>query len=323
MRYAPPCEPSLRPFGRSASPAARAPASARRPACVALLVLVAGVAAGCDDDVEKRLGDPLKEQGLKELVVGEEKIVATCSTGATVEVEVKELERNFLGMAKTSKVATIAKSILRECEDKDAAKRQEEAIAAKLGDETKRLGIDATGKDDATLKKEICAKLTEQLPRKDPERTIEGAKNTQRWGCDAPPPPAELPSGAWAIELGQAKGKRPATSFLRLENADGEKLTLRCAGKKPDLYVQPAAAAKKRTKVVTAKVDGGKPLKWKVKPSSDGRALFFADTKAAFKALDGAGELAVIVPTKKKPITATFAVKGFGEALKQLPKGCQ
>jgi hypothetical protein len=288
-------------------------------ACAACVVCL----SGCNDDVQKRLADPLKEQGIKEIVVNEQKIIATCSTGVTVEIEAKELERNFLGMAKTSKVATIAKNILRECDDKDSAKRQEEAIKSKLADETKRLGIDTTGKDDAAIKKEICVKLTEALPRKDPDRTVEGAKNTQRWNCDPPPPPPELPSGAWAVELGKPVGKKPAQSFLRLQNDAGEKLTLRCVGKKPDFYVQPATPAKKGTKVVDARVDGAKAAKWKVKPSTDGKALFFADTKIAFKALSGASELAVIFPTKGKPATSKFAVKGFADALKQLPKPCQ
>ena len=151
---------------------------------------------------------------------------------------------------------------------------------------------------------------------------MEGAKNTQRWSCDQPPPPPELPSGAWVVEIGKPVGKKPATSFLRLQNDAGEKLTLRCNGKKPDFYVQPAAPAKKGTKIVDARVDGGKPQKWKVKPSTDGKALFFADAKIAFKALGGANELAVAVPSKK-PTTATFAVKGFADALKQMPKPCQ
>lgn len=290
---------------------------------VAVVSCVAAALTGCNDDVQKRLADPLKEQGIKDVVVNEQKIIATCSTGVTVEIEAKELERNFLGMAKTSKVATIAKNILRECDDKDSAKRQEEAVKNKLVEETKRLGIDTTGKDDAAIKKEICVKLTEALPRKDPDRTMEGAKNTQRWNCDPPPPPPELPSGAWVVELGKPQGKKPAQSFLRLTNEANEKLTLRCAGKKPDFYVQPATPAKKGTKVVDARVDGGKAAKWKVKPSTDGKALFFADTKVAFKSLAGANELAVIFPTKGKPATSTFAVKGFADALKQLPKGCQ
>lgn len=292
-------------------------------ACVCVAVVSA---SGCNDDVQKRLADPLKEQGIKDVVVNEQKIIATCSTGVTVEIDVKELERNFLGMAKTSKVATIAKNILRECDDKDSAKRQEEAVKNKIVEETKRLGIDTTGKDDATIKKEICVKLTEALPRKDPDRTVEGAKNTQRWNCDPPPPPPELPSGAWTVELGKGTGKKATPSFLRLQNNGGEKLTLRCpVGKKPDFYVQPAMPAKKGTKTIDAKVDGGKAVKWKVKPSTDGKALFIADTKIAFKSLSGANELAIVLPTapKGKPATATFAVKGFGDALKQLAKNCQ
>lgn len=286
-------------------------------------VVVVSVVTGCTDDVQKRLADPLKEQGIKEVVVNEQKIIATCSTGVTVEIEAKELERNFLGMAKTSKVATIAKNILRECDDKDSAKRQEEAVKSKLVDETKRLGIDTTGKDDAAVKKEICTKLTEALPRKDPDRTVEGAKNTQRWNCDVPPPPPELPSGAWKVEIGKPLGKKPAQSFLRLANEADEKLTLRCVGKKADFYLQPGTPAKKGTKLIDAKLDGAKAAKWKVKPSTDGKALFFADTKVAFKSLSGASSLAVIFPTKGKPATSTFAVKGFADALKQLPKACQ
>ena len=279
-------------------------------------------ATGCNDDVQKRLSDPLKEQGIKEVVVDETKIVATCATGATVEIPATELERNFLGMSKTSKVATIAKNILRDCDDKDTAKRQEAAVAAKITEETKRLGIDATGMDDAATKKAICEKLTAALPIKDPDRTMEGAKNTQRWGCDAPPPPAALPTGAWAVEIGKPQGKKPAQSFLRLQNDAGEKLTLRCVGKKPDFYVQPAAPAKKGTKVIAARIDGGKPAKWKVKPSTDGKALFFIDAKGAFKALAGSNEVAFTIPSKK-PLVAKFAVKGFSDALKQMPKPCQ
>lgn len=279
-------------------------------------------ASGCNDDVQKRLSEPLKEQGIKEVAVDESKIVATCATGATVEIAATELERNFLGMAKTSKVTTIAKNILRECDDKDAAKRQEDAVAAKITEETKRLGIDATGMDVAATKKAICEKLTAILPIKDPDRTMEGAKNTQRWGCDAPPPPAALPTGAWVVELGKPQGKKTPPSFLRLQNDGGEKLTLRCAGKKPELYVQAAAPAKKGTKLIDARVDGGKAARWKVKPSTDGKALFLVDAKGAFKALAGANEVAFTIPAKK-PMVATFVVKGFGDALQQLPKPCQ
>lgn len=302
-------------------PVMRAHSLASLIATITLTTLITLV-SGCNDDVQKRLADPLKEQGIKDVVVNETKIIATCSTGATVEIDAKELERNFLGMAKTSKVATIAKNILRDCDDKDSAKRQEEAIKAKIGDETKRLGIDPSGMDEAAIKKAICAKLTEALPRKDPDRTIQGANNTQRWGCEPPPPPPELPSGGWAVEIGKPQGKKPAQSFLRLQNDAQEKLTLRCAGKKPDFYVQPATAAKKGTKAVDVKIDGGRSMKWKVKPSTDGKALFFADTKVAFKALANANEMAVIIPARK-PATATFAVKGFGEALRQMPKACQ
>src|SRR5688500_11532859 len=116
---------------------------ARMRTSFALTLLVLFTA--CADDAQQRLSEPLLAQGIKSVVVTEETITATCAMGATVDVPAAELDRNFLGMARTAKLATIAKSILRQCDEKDGAKRQEEAIKAKLASESKRLGIDTTG----------------------------------------------------------------------------------------------------------------------------------------------------------------------------------
>jgi hypothetical protein len=289
------------------------------------LALASLTLTACSDDTEARLTKALGAQGVKSVKVTEDKVTATCASGATVEVPASELERNFLGMAKAAKVTSVGKKLLQDCDTQDKEKAREAAAKAGIADEAKRLGIDLTGLDDENAKKAICEKLTADLPTKDPERTVDGLKNTQKWGCAPPPPPAALPTGAWAVELGKAEGKKPATSYLRLQNDDGARLTVRCPGKKPDLYVQPREPIKKGTKLVEAKVGGGKPAKWKVKPSTDGKALFFPDTKAAFKQMATGDELALMLPDakSKKPNVVTFPIKGFADAIKQLPKACQ
>lgn len=288
-----------------------------------LLAALALVTA-CSDDSEARLQKALGEQGVNEVKVTEETVTAVCSSGATVEIPATELERNFLGMAKASKVTAVGRQILQDCDTKDKEKAREVHQKAMMADEAKRLAIDTTGLEESVIKKAICEKLTAELPRKDPDRTVDGLKNTQRWGCEPPPPVEPLKTGAWAIDVNEGTAKKPGSSFLRLENGDGEKLTVRCTGKQHDLYLQPAKPAKKGTKLLMVRSGGAKPAKWKVKSSTDGKALFFPDTKAAFKALFGGDEMSFVVPvTKKKSLTSTFAVKGFGEAWKQLPKSCQ
>jgi hypothetical protein len=111
--------------------------------------------------------------------------------------------------------------------------------------------------------------------------------------------------------------------YARLENEAGERLTLRCSGKKVELYVQPKAAAKKGTKIVGVRVDGGKPQKWKVKPSTDGKALFLDVKDATKAALDSAEKLQVDVPVGKKSAGSVFEVKGLKDALRALPKACR
>lgn len=280
-------------------------------------------ATACTDDTQERLNNTLKERGVKEVVVTETKITATCSSGATTTVNADELERNFMGMPKASKVTAVAKTIFKDCEDKDAEKHREEQIKAALAEQAKQLGVDATGMAEEEIKKAICDKLTSQLPLKDPERTVEGVKNQQRWGCPPPPPVAELPTGAWSVEVPKPQGKKPVQSFARLQNEDGNKLTVRCANKKADFYVQTQSVVKKGTKQIDAKVDLAKPVKWKVKPSTDGKALFFSDTKLSFSSLSRAQKLTLVIPTAKKNELVAFDVKGMGEALRQMPKGCQ
>lgn len=292
-----------------------------------LLLAALALTAGCSDDSEARLQKALGEQGVKEVKVTETSITATCSSGATVEIPAAELERNFLGMAKAAKVTAVGRQILQDCDTKDKERARDAQAKAMMADEAKRLAIDTSGLDDIAIKKAICDKLTPQLPLKDPDRTVEGLKNTQRWGCD-PPPAIQAPAtGAWEVELGKAEGKKPATSFLRLQNADGERLTIRCTGNQHDVYLQPTTPAKKGTKTIVVKTGEPKPAKWKVKPSTDGKALFFPDTKVAFKALFRSEQLTFVLPVgkkrKAKADASTFSPKGFGEAWKQLPKACQ
>jgi hypothetical protein len=282
--------------------------------------------AGCGDETEARLKKALGDQGVKDVKVTEEMVIATCSSGATVEIPAEELERNFLGMAKANKVTVVGRKILQDCDTKDKERARDAQAKAMIADEVKRLGIDTTGLQEAAVKLAICEKLTERLPQKDPERTVEGLQNTQRWGCEPPPPPSAPPpppAGTWLVELGKPEGKKPATSFLRQQNDGGERLTVRCSGKKVELYVQPDKPVKKGTKAVTVKVGAAKPAKWKANPSTDGKALFFPDTKVAFKAMADADELTFFIPGAKKVSPSTFAVKNFSDALQKLPKACR
>lgn len=288
-----------------------------------LMLMIAPGLAACGGDIVPRLQKPLEGQGIKEVTVDETKITASCSQGDKVEVPASELALNFMGMAKTDKIAVVVKKIVTQCEEKDTEKKRLEGIRAAQKDKARELGVDVSGKDDEAARLAICEKLTSMLPVKDPERTRFAEANERSWKCPPAPKVDELPTGRWQIELASVAGPKRGPSFLRLENDDAEKLTLRCASAKLDLYIQPTKASKKGTKVVEAKLDGAKPVKWKVKPSTDGKALFFPEAKAVAKALAGASRVTVAVPNAKGTSAVTFDVKGVGEAQKQLPKGCR
>jgi hypothetical protein len=299
--------------------------------CLARRLVLAGLMlslAACSDEAPKRLSDSLAQVGIKDVVVDEQKIGATCSQGDKVEVPTAELERNFLGMSSPKKVVLVAKNIAKDCEDKDTTKKREAAQKARLGDVLKELGIDATGLDDAATKKAICAKLTAGLPRKEPERMQGGAKNTREWGCEPPAAPEALPTGLWETVVGKAECKKPAVSYARLKNEDGGRLTLRCTGTgkaaKAEIYVGFAEKTKfkKGTKAVMVSLDGKKPAKWKANVAKDLSALFF-DPKAALEPLGGANKMSVELPTAKKSQKVAFDVKGFAEATKALPAPCK
>jgi hypothetical protein len=292
-----------------------------------MVLLVAAAAAvlgsGCSDDSQQRLGDALGKEGIKNVTVTDTKVSATCAAGTVVEVDSAELDRNFLGMVKTDNIRTVANKIYKQCDEKDTEKKKAEAQKSMIAETSKQLGIDVSALDENGAKKAICEKLTTQLPLKDPDRTVEDAKNQNKWGCPPAPPVTDLPTGAWQLDLPPQKGKAPVTSYARLQSDNGDRLTIRCAGKKADFYLQSAEPAKKGTKLVDALLAGQKPAKWKVKPSTDGKALFFVDVKPDWKAMTGADVVTIKVPTAKAANTVSFKVKGFGEVLKKLPKGCQ
>lgn len=288
------------------------------------LVVVLGIGlAGCGGDLAPRLQKPLEGQGIREVTVDETKVSATCSQGDKVEVPVAELELNFMGMAKTDKIAAVVKKIVTTCEDKDSEKKRLAGIREAQGAKAKELGIDISGKDDEAVRAAICEKLTAALPVKEPDRSRLAEANARSWKCPPAPKLDDLPTGRWQIELASVAGPKRGPSFLRLENDDGAKLTYRCASAKLDVYVQTAMPAKKGTKLVDAKLDGAKALKWKVKPSTDGKALFLVDARAAARTLAAANRLTLAVPNAKGSSAVTFEVKGAGEAQKQLPKGCK
>lgn len=288
-----------------------------------LLLLIGTGAMGCGGDLAPRLQKPLEGQGIKGVTVDETKVTATCSQGDKVEVPAAELELNFMGMAKTDKIAAVVKKIVTQCEEKDTEKKRIEAIRTAQKDKARELGVDTSGKDDEGVRLAICEKLTSMLPVKDPERTRLAEANTRSWKCTPAPKVDELPTGRWQIEIASVAGPKRGPSFLRLENEEGEKLTLRCASAKLDLYVQPDKPAKKGTKVVEAKLDGAKTVKWKVKPSTDGKALFFPEARLVAKAMAGVSRVTLAVPNAKGTSAVTFEVGGVGEAQKQLPKGCK
>lgn len=289
-----------------------------------LVLLGLGLAgSGCGGDLAPRLQKPLDGQGIKEVTVTEIKITATCAQGDKVEVPVAELELNFMGMAKTEKIAAVVKKIVTTCENKDEEKKRIAGIREAQGAKARELGLDIAGKDDEAVRLAICEKLTSMLPVKEPERNRLAEANERSWKCPAAPKVDELPTGRWQIEIASVAGPKRGPSFLRLENDDGAKLTYRCASAKLDVYVQATAPTKKGTKVIDAKLDGGKAAKWKVKPSTDGKALFFIDAKGSAKALASASRLTLAVPAAKGNTAVVFEVKGVGEAQKQLPKGCK
>jgi hypothetical protein len=285
-------------------------------------------ATGCSDDAPKRLSEALAQVGIKDVVVGAEKIEATCSQGDKSEVPTADLERNFLGLSNPKKVVVIAKQIAKDCEEKDTAKKKAASQKARLADTTKSLGIDTTGLDDEAQRVKICDKLTEKLPRKEPDRSQEAAKNMREWSCPPAPALAALPGGQWQVDLGTPAPKKPLIHRASLVNADGDRLVLRCTvnGKvqKPELYVQLAekTKVKKGTKLVNVGVDGAKPAKWKANVAKDLSAIFF-DPKVAMKALRPAQKVTVDVPTAKKPQKVIFEVKGVADAIKPFPKACQ
>lgn len=288
-----------------------------------LVVLLGFGLAGCGGDLAPRLQKPLDGQGIKELAIDKTKITATCAQGDKVEVPASELELNALGMAKTEKIAAVVKKIVTTCEEKDAEKKRIAGIREAQGAKARELGIDIAGKEDDAVRAAICEKLTSMLPVKDPDRTRFAEANERSWKCPPAPKVDELPTGRWQIEIASVAGPKRGPSFLRLENDDGAKLTYRCASAKLDVYVQTTAPTKKGTKLVDAKLDGGKAAKWKVKPSTDGKALFLVDAKAVAKAMASASRATIAVPGAKGSAAVTFEIKGVGEAQKQLPKGCK
>ncbi len=288
-----------------------------------LMVLLGVALAGCGGDIAPRLQKPLEGQGIKDVLVDETKVTATCSQGDKVEVPAAELDINFMGMAKTDKVAAVVKKIVTTCEDKDNEKKRLAGIREAQGAKARELGVDIKDKDDDAVRTAICEKLTSMLPVKEPDRSRFAEANQRSWKCPPAPKLDDLPTGRWEIELASVAGPKRGPSFLRLENDDSAKLTYRCASAKLDVYVQAVTPTKKGTKVIDAKLDGAKAVKWKVKPSTDGKALFFVETKAVAKALSSASRVTLAVPTAKGSSAVTFEVKGAGEAQKQLPKGCK
>lgn len=279
--------------------------------------------AGCGGDLAPRLQKPLEGQGIKDVVIDDTKITATCAQGDKAEVPAAELELNFMGMAKTDKIAGVVKKIITVCEKQDEEKKRLAGIREAQGAKARELGVDITGKDDEAIRLGICEKLTAALPVKEPERSRLAEANERSWKCPPAPKVDELPTGRWQVEIAATAGPKRGPSFLRLDNDDGDKLTYRCASAKLDVYVQPSTPAKKGTKAVSAKIDGGKGLTWKVKPSTDGKALFLIDAKGAAKVLASAKRVTLAVPNAKGTSAVTFDVKGVGEAQKQMPKGCK
>ncbi len=288
------------------------------------LVAIVGVGlAGCGGDLAPRLQKPLEGQGIKDVAIDETKITATCAQGDKVEVPASELELNFMGMAKTDKIAAVVKKVITLCEKQDEEKKRLAGIREAQGAKARELGVDVTGKDEEAIRAAICEKLTAALPVKEPERTRLAEANERSWKCPPAPTLEELPTGRWQVEIVATAGPKRGPSFLRLDNDAGDKLTYRCASAKLDLYVQPSTPAKKGTKVISAKLDGGKAVTWKVKPSTDGKALFFVDGKGTAKALASAKRVTLAVPNAKGTSAVTFDVKGAGEAQRQMPKGCK
>lgn len=285
--------------------------------------------AACGDDAQQRLNEALKnEPDIKSISVTDAKVTATCKEGATVDVDTAELDRNFLGMVKSEKVRDVANKLYKQCEQKNKDIEKAAALKGMIADTAKQLGIDVSALDDNTAKKTICDKLTLQLPIKDPERTVEDAKNQNKWGCAPAPPVTDLPTGAWQVEAapdtGKKDPKKAAPVYARLVGANGERLTIRCASKKADVYLQVNDALKKGTKTVDVKVGSlPKPQKWKVKPSTDGKALFFVDVKPTVKAMESADNVVITVPNAKKSSDVSLATKGLAEAMKKMPKECQ
>ena len=288
---------------------------------VLLLNLALVLAIGCDDQWDVRLVAPLREKGIKQVVIDKRTIVATCGGGDTVEISIVKLDLNFLGKALDSKLSAVAKEILAECERRDTTRLREQTALALVLDEAKRLGIEVNGDNMAETKTSMCEKLNAELPASDPDRASYAALNSKRFGC-APPPPAPVDAGAWAMEIVEAVEDEPAQSFLRARSAKGEKLTLRCIGGKIDLYLQPSAAAKPGTTSIEARIDNDRSDKWQVKLSTDGKALFFTDEGRALEDLRDADAVSFRIPGKQ-PAEASFVVTGLADAMRRLPKPCR
>ena len=276
----------------------------------------------CSDDSQQRLTDVLAQQGIKDIAVTEAEVTATCASGAKAKADAAELERSVFGV-KSERIKVVASKLNSKCEELDIEKRRIDGAKAQIAEQAKALGLDVATMDDATAKNLICDKLTAGLPMRASDRAEQDAANQRKWGCAPAPAIAELPTGGWQIENPPPVGKKPATAYARLQNDAGDRLTVRCAAKKADFYLQTQDPVKKGTKTVDVKIGNAKPAKWKVKPSTDGKAIFFVDLKPAFKALDTQDVATFTVPGPKKVDNAAFKTKGLGEALKKLPKGCQ
>lgn len=297
---------------------------ARRLVAPLLAATLAGtLGPACKGSMEEKLREVLV-QVVDEVSIGESEVVARCKNGEEVKVPTSELELNLFGMAEPERLGIVAKALSSSCEAQARGKVQEESDTKRFAEECAKKKIKCEG-DVEAMRTALCAKLSSDLPLRGEKRDEYIASNARNWGCPDPGPPQIGATGWWEVEE-EGKGKK-ASITLKLaseEAKDGSssRLTVRCEGGKPSLYIAGDTKLAK-TKKVDAKVDG-KKQSWKAAMSTDKTAVFVKDIKPAVAAMSkGKTLLVTFKDARKKTVQRTFDIQGFAAASKGLRKACK
>lgn len=277
--------------------------------------------AGCDSDIDVRIGEALKGTA-ESVTLSDTHVIARCTSGDEAKVPLAQLELDIFGMADIEKQTAVAQSLQQQCEAAKKKKAQAERTESALEKAAASLAITVEGKDQAALRQEVCAALAKQLPRKGDERARKIAEHTRDFGCEDPGEPELGPERLWLVEEKGAGAKKALYLRLDSEVPEGEapdQLTIKCGGKKKlDAYIATTTRLKKGP--LSVAVDG-KKARWRTTLSKSKKAVFLKDAKKAVKALLDKDQLVVTLPAKGAP-KRVFPIDGIEAALAAHKKTC-